>query len=881
MKIHDEIEDWMAGAECDSLSAEEHQQFEQHLAACPHCRSLYHEEKRMSTILEETLSTQRPDPQFEQRVVRGFREKAVRESILRRVARYFLWLSQRRPTQAVLTLFLLLVLVKSGALLTGEKAPGQIQRRTFGQSRTVIADGSNADAFGVNKDLASAMPQLEKQSVDEQPRNSDQLGLAIKDRLVGSAGGSGGSAQDGAMATFERNAERNFNDARTAVNAGTFRDVSGSGSIGGEINGMVTTSPVSATSAIAAPSQEQFGGLITNNGAVSISGGTLAAQAQAAAAPREEQQNRYRGAKDKAAKELDDKDLASAATLNFQTAAPANSIPSNAPVPDSSSVAPVDNRKLIRNASLELEVTNFQAAVDAITRLAGQEQGYLATQNSDRGANGKLQGTLVLKVRPANLDRFLLELRPLGELKNQAIGTQDVTKDYFDTDSRMRNSQIMEARLIEMLKNTKGKVSELLQVEKELARVRGEIEQMQGELKVYDSLIAYATVTVTLREKDLHEAAAYLLKENANLALYASDVEKTFAAVRREADEAKAQVLQSKLERDDNGRTTATLSLLLAPDVADGAILRIKALGRVQSYNVHDERVARDGSENSDTAKIERDKVVLDMVITPDDDARQQTNLTVITAQVEDAFARAKTEATALGAQIVQSSLNRDPQGRSTGQLTVRVPATAYEQVLAGFKKAGRVGTLAIQRNDRAGEQGSPVVIALTITSEESPVQQTNLRVLTAQVEEKAAAIKQAAAAAGAALKDSNFQRQNGGVELANLLFTLPMKNYPAFLEQIKALGTVKDFTVNRNDAAEGSPDTAPAQIALSLYSQGNLVADDSGLGATIRHTLSQGFAALLWSVRMIGVALAFLAPWALALGAVIGGVWFARRRKP
>ncbi|MBA3650082.1 MAG: hypothetical protein H0W66_01035 [Chthoniobacterales bacterium] len=57
-------------------------------------------------------------------------------------------------------------------------------------------------------------------------------------------------------------------------------------------------------------------------------------------------------------------------------------------------------------------------------------------------------------------------------------------------------------------------------------------------------------------------------------------------------------------------------------------------------------------------------------------------------------------------------------------------------------------------------------------------------------------------------------------------------------------------------------------------------MADETGLGATIRRTIGQGVAALMWSARMIGVAIAFLAPWALALG-LVGWltVRFARRR--
>src|SRR6476646_8138966 len=161
------------------------------------------------------------------------------------------------------------------------------------------------------------------------------------------------------------------------------------------------------------------------------------------------------------------------------------------------------NRKLIRNATVELEIVSFDDAVQKITTLATEERGYVATTNSQKQANGKLRGQVIVKVSPENLDRFLQEIRGLGDLKNQTLGTEDVTKAYFDTDARLKNARVMEQRLIEMLQTKTGKVSDLLQVEKELGRVREDIEKMQGELKYWDSQVQFATVTISLAEKDM------------------------------------------------------------------------------------------------------------------------------------------------------------------------------------------------------------------------------------------------------------------------------------------------------------------------------------------------------------------------------------------
>jgi hypothetical protein len=143
--------------------------------------------------------------------------------------------------------------------------------------------------------------------------------------------------------------------------------------------------------------------------------------------------------------------------------------PTETPAPE------VANRKLIRNATVELEIASFDNAIQKITAFANEEHGYVATTDSQKQANGKLRGQAIVKVLPENLDRFLQKVRGLGELKNQTLGAQDVTKAYFDTDARLKNARVMEQRLIDMMKTKTGKVSDLLQVEKELGRVREDI----------------------------------------------------------------------------------------------------------------------------------------------------------------------------------------------------------------------------------------------------------------------------------------------------------------------------------------------------------------------------------------------------------------------
>ena len=101
-------------------------------------------------------------------------------------------------------------------------------------------------------------------------------------------------------------------------------------------------------------------------------------------------------------------------------------------------------------------------------------------------------------------------------------------------------------------------------------------------------------------------------------------------------------------------------------------------------------------------------------------------------------------------------------------------------------------------------------------------------------------------------------------------------------MQSLSALGKLENLSVRRDDRTNSQIDekSVPADISIQVYSQGNLVAEGSGLPATMRRTIEQGAGALMWSVRMIGVALAFLAPWIIALAAAIGIVRGVRRSR-
>lgn len=440
--------------------------------------------------------------------------------------------------------------------------------------------------------------------------------------------------------------------------------------------------------------------------------------------------------------------------------------------------APAANRKLVRNATAELEVVSFEEAVQKITGFAAEDKGYVSTSSSEKQANGKLSGEVVVKVLPDSLDRFLQKLRGLGELKNQALTTEDVTKAYFDTESRLKNARLMEQRLMEILKTKSKDVADLLKVEKEIGRVREEIEKMQGELKFMDSQVQFATVTIQLSEKNMNVPAAFLLKESAQLALYAPEVEKTYNDIKALASP-KVQITNAQITRDNAGRVSGYVYMVIAPEESEAIISRVKSMARVENFQVQTERIAQGGDGLGEDAKTERDKVVLNVTI------------------------------------------SREEQ--------------------------------------------------------EQAVQQTSLRIRSTDVNDRTKQLRELAEKQSGRVRSSSFSRDPNGRESANVSLRVPMKNYSALMDSLNTLGKVENVSIQRNDRpdAQANQADAPADISIQVYSQGNIVSKETGVIATLRRTIGQGAAALMWSARMIGVALAFIAPWVLV---ILGAGWVMRR---
>jgi len=176
---------------------------------------------------------------------------------------------------------------------------------------------------------------------------------------------------------------------------------------------------------------------------------------------------------------------------------------SPAPTQDSSS-APIVGPMIEQTAALTIVAKNYDEASYAIEKLAKSHGGYIEKLDghSQSGSSRSLSASLRV---PANqLDAFLADLRKLGHVESDSLSNEEVSAQYVDLQARLKVAQATERRLVELLGSRTGRLEDVLDVERELARVRSEVEAMQGQSALMLHQVSYATVQVELSE-EYHE----------------------------------------------------------------------------------------------------------------------------------------------------------------------------------------------------------------------------------------------------------------------------------------------------------------------------------------------------------------------------------------
>ena len=163
--------------------------------------------------------------------------------------------------------------------------------------------------------------------------------------------------------------------------------------------------------------------------------------------------------------------------------------------------APSSAPMIARTATVNISVKDFNAARASLDQIVRAHQGYVSSLSvsTEQGAPRSLNAKLAIPA--AQYDVTLADLRALGRVGQEQQSSEEVTSQIVDLDARLKNARETEAQLAEILRARAGKIGDVLEVEKEMARVRGEIEVMEADQKQLHERVAFASIDLNLAEE--------------------------------------------------------------------------------------------------------------------------------------------------------------------------------------------------------------------------------------------------------------------------------------------------------------------------------------------------------------------------------------------
>ncbi|HEY3807500.1 MAG TPA: DUF4349 domain-containing protein [Kofleriaceae bacterium] len=136
-----------------------------------------------------------------------------------------------------------------------------------------------------------------------------------------------------------------------------------------------------------------------------------------------------------------------------------------------------------------------RAQIDALVAAAG---GYVDSTQIQRDGNMVSEATIVVRIPAGTFDSILPKLRALGQVTSENTKAEDITDRFVDTEARLASDRQLETRLLQLATSRDGNLEQILGVERELARVRGEIEGYQGHLKEWSDQVAMSSLTIAI-----------------------------------------------------------------------------------------------------------------------------------------------------------------------------------------------------------------------------------------------------------------------------------------------------------------------------------------------------------------------------------------------
>ena len=176
-------------------------------------------------------------------------------------------------------------------------------------------------------------------------------------------------------------------------------------------------------------------------------------------------------------------------------------------------------RMIVRTGNMELVVVDVADVIERITVLSEGYDGYVVSSNSWREGD-RLVGIITIRVDAERFDDSIRALRQLAvDVSSESTTSKDVTEEYVDLSAKLHNLEASEQQLLRLMEQA-GKVTEMLEVQRELSKTRGEIDQTKGRIQYLEQTSATSLITILLNQAELDvnfSAGSRTVKEGQNV----------------------------------------------------------------------------------------------------------------------------------------------------------------------------------------------------------------------------------------------------------------------------------------------------------------------------------------------------------------------------
>ncbi len=166
--------------------------------------------------------------------------------------------------------------------------------------------------------------------------------------------------------------------------------------------------------------------------------------------------------------------------------------------PASADIGKVE-RQIIKTARLQIEVKNYDEAKKQVDELITKYNAYTSSEDENNTETRK-SNTIVIRVPKSDFDSLLNSLAGIAkEVESKSVNAKDVTEEFVDIKTRLKNKRKVEERYVEILQKAET-IEDILRVEEHLRQVREEIEAKEGRLKFLKDQVALSTITLYMYE---------------------------------------------------------------------------------------------------------------------------------------------------------------------------------------------------------------------------------------------------------------------------------------------------------------------------------------------------------------------------------------------